>query len=132
MRLPRPRFTVRRLMLVIALAGAGAWGVKMWRLSREHAGRAQSASANESFYHWMSERSIQNATLCEELAARMPYEDAERRDRFVVLMQQRALESREDAAKWRAEAEHYAASARKYDRAARYPWLGVGPDAPAP
>ncbi len=33
MRLPRLRFTVRWLMVVVALAGVGGWGYRMWRLS---------------------------------------------------------------------------------------------------
>jgi hypothetical protein len=37
MRLPRLRFTIRRLMLVVAIAGlvmgGGVWGHRMWRLS---------------------------------------------------------------------------------------------------
>jgi hypothetical protein len=132
MRLPRLRFTVRRLMLVVALVGAGMWGVKLWRLSREHAGRARSAWASEGFYRLVNERSLKNAIRCEELAARMPYEDPIRRDWFAVSMQQLALESREDAVKWLAKAGHYAASARKYERAARYPWLPVEPEPPEP
>jgi hypothetical protein len=44
MRLPRLRFTVRRLMVVVAIAGlvmgGGIWGYRMWRLSEYYAAEA--------------------------------------------------------------------------------------------
>jgi hypothetical protein len=52
MRLPRVRFTICRLMLVVALAafalGGGMWGYRMWRLSRYDAGCAQTSIDEEN------------------------------------------------------------------------------------
>jgi hypothetical protein len=102
MRLPRLRFTVRRLMLVVALAGlvmgGGVWGYRMWRMSAKYARIAQSFKWTESLHRGLEARFQNNA--------------------------------QREAAKFAAVATHYAALVRKYERAARYPWLPVEPDPP--
>jgi hypothetical protein len=87
MRPPRLRFTVRRLMLVVALAACSVWGYRMWRVSREYA----RVERHRTHYP-------------------IGYPSA-------------------DAAE---KAAYDAALARKYQRAARYPWLPVEPDPPQP
>jgi hypothetical protein len=105
MRLHRLWFTVRRLMLVVALAAVSVWGVKMWRVSREYARRAQSYKDSE----WLEKGILVHRVAQGELAG------------YHALLSQH-----------KQRAAYYAAQARKYERAARYPWLPVEPDPPAP
>jgi hypothetical protein len=94
MGLPRLRFTVRRLMLVVAITGLamgrGVWCYRMWELSREHA-----SGARMHAYYWM-------------------------------------VHSAADAIENATRADYHAAMARKYERAARYPWLPFKPNPPGP
>jgi hypothetical protein len=96
MRLPRLRFTVRRLLLVVAVAACGGWGVKLWRLSREYAEIAKMHREWEPTFRWLPDKSL---WLAEYSISREHYHDP---------------------------------IARKYERAARYPWLHVEPDPPEP
>jgi hypothetical protein len=105
MRPPRLRFTVRRLLLVVALAATSVWGVKMWRLSREYARRAQSYTDSE----WLEKGILVHKVAQGELAG------------YHALLSQH-----------KQRAAFYAAQARKYERAARDSWLPVEPDPPAP
>jgi hypothetical protein len=88
-------------MLVVALAAVSVWGVKMWRVSGENAAAAQSWKSYETRYR-------KREAACLDLGRRVE----------------------KIAAKSAAMAVHYAALARKYERAARYPWLPVEPDPP--
>jgi hypothetical protein len=54
MRLPRFRFTIGRLMLVVSLAGSlmggCVWGSRMWRLSDAYADIAQISRSSEGLH----------------------------------------------------------------------------------
>jgi hypothetical protein len=102
MRLRRAPFTVRKLMLVVALAALSVWGVKLWGQSRYYLRLAQSYKYGEY--------------LC-RIQAALPGSAAQPPERAAQLL---------------AEADHNAAMARKYERAARNPWLPVEPDSPEP
>jgi hypothetical protein len=57
MKIPHPRFTVRRLMVAVAIVALpiGLWGRSMAfaRIAREHAAREKDfADARASSYHW--------------------------------------------------------------------------------
>jgi hypothetical protein len=93
MRLPRARFTVRRMMVVVAVAGVALQGARLAGLSLRYRRLA------ESYAGW----------------GRWPRKSSE---------EARARERRKVA--WA----H--ALARKYERAARAPWLPVEPDPPEP
>jgi hypothetical protein len=72
MRLPRSRFTVRRSMLIVALASlamGGGWGFRMWWLSRHCANRAQAYKLLENSCRALEATSPENAQNDEELAA---------------------------------------------------------------
>jgi hypothetical protein len=103
LRLPRLRFTVRRLMLAVGLAGlamgGAVWGYRMWRLSAEYERRANAARSHAGYYR-----------------------PKEARYRGFS----------EEAAKYKAITGYYAARARKYQRASRYPWVPIEPDQPDP
>jgi hypothetical protein len=104
MRVPRVRFTVRRLMAVVAvlavLLGAGAEVVRLARLAEDYRQRAK---------YFVAAEDVRNLTVAAERmvdpgAARKP-------DRIAA---------------------HYAQLRRRYERAAARPWLPVAPDPPEP
>jgi hypothetical protein len=112
MRLPRLQFTLWRLMLVVAIVGlamgGGVWGYRMWRLSHVY-----------------------------ELNARR-YRSAERLFRELEAFYLATAEEKEKtkynhlAAVAASTADYHAARVRKYERAARYPWLAVESDPSEP
>jgi hypothetical protein len=114
MLLPRVRFTVRRLMLVVAIIavalGGGVWVVEMMRLS--HAYRLRAALHVQKHRHLLSvphgrfEGAL--ATISMSLGLEKAYERRLRSIAYHVSMKQ------------------------KYDRAAARPWLVLSPDPPEP
>jgi hypothetical protein len=136
MRLPRMRFTVRSVMFaiaVVAIAISGVlWGRKMRRLSGEF---ARAATANKQLEsqcrefegHWRS-----MLGPFEELARSKPDIPPGSVAEFQKNQQQMLDIVRKNAVRWAQVADHHAALKRKYERAARYPWLSVDPDPPRP
>jgi hypothetical protein len=59
MRIPHLRFTVRRLMLVVAMCSFAGWGVNMWRLSCYYSALARSLSTSECLSELEAERSME-------------------------------------------------------------------------
>jgi hypothetical protein len=114
MRLPRLRFTVRRLMLVVALAAVTIWGA-MWQVSRHYSDRYWRIIATSSF------RDLDDHRTAGRYLLRAQEEDAET-----------ASWLRELAKQVNSRADMHAARARKYQLASRYPWLPVEPDPPLP
>jgi hypothetical protein len=114
MRLPRVRFTLRGLMIVVAGAAGlmAAWiGLARLRLlASDYRARAK-----------------QHAGIEETLRRIIASAGA---DSPVDISPGPGLRSRRFTA-W-AVAKHEAALCRKYERAARYPWLRVEPDPPEP
>jgi hypothetical protein len=110
MRLPRVRFTLRRLMIVVAVAAvlmAASNGLARLRLlSSDYRARAEEHAGIE-------------ATLRRIIAS-------DGADTPVDISPGAGLRSRRFTA--RAVADYEAALRRKYERAARYPWLRVKPD----
>ncbi len=114
MKFPRVRFTVRRMMVIVAVSAAlmGA-GVGYVRLSRKAAGlraRAGEHAAMEQTLRWMI------ATSGADAPVDISPGPGIRSKRFTA----------------RAVADHVAALKAKYERAARFPWLHVEPDPPEP
>ena len=105
MRLPRfrLRFTVRRLMVAVAIVGIllGAWiGLERRRV----------------WLQGLLERHQDRAQLCEL------YKFIGKLDRKPAAW----------IARHQARFEHHLAMMRKYERAARHPWLPLAPDPPEP
>lgn len=103
MKLPRVRFTVRRMMVAVAvcaaMGGAEATRRRWVRLAREYEFRAKVNKRLAPSYYRL---------------ASTPGADT-------------------DAAEgWRRAGDHYRALQEKYERAARYPFLPVAPDPPRP
>jgi hypothetical protein len=107
MRLPRLQFTVRRLMLVVAIAGlvtgGGVWGYRMWELSGGYTGMAQQ--------QWSDVHENLKELVGYGYGGREP-------DKLAELIAARAV--------------YHSALAQKYERAARYPWFPIEPDLPEP
>ena len=118
MRLPGVRFTLRRLLVVIALLAvlmaAGLEAARATRRAREY---RQYAVAHAAF---------RDLSLGEAEQYRDAYNHGEWADdkEKTQLLQREAGE--------RALARHYDTLAAKYRRAARFPWLPVEPDPPQP
>lgn len=96
------RFTIRRLMVVVAAAGLIMAAVVMARRSREMSIRAEQQAVAEQL------------SLSYADDARGRNGDPQR----VALGEQRAA--------------YHKALRMKYERAARFPWLSVEPDSPTP
>ena len=114
MRLARVRFTVRRLMIVVAVAAG---------LTAAWVGLARLRLLSSDYRAWAE----QHAGI-EEVLRRIVSSDGANTP--VDVSPGPGLRSRRFTA-W-AVAEHEAALRRKYERAVRYPWLPVEPDPPAP
>jgi hypothetical protein len=102
MRLTRPRFTVRRLMIAVAVVGLALATAIMMRRSDEFRALAEEQADNE--------------------AASLEYADDARGEHGD---QQRVARGEQMAV-------YHRALKIKYERAARYPWLPVAPDPPEP
>jgi hypothetical protein len=113
----RSRFTVRRLMIAVAIAGVFFGGVvelpRLWVLRRQYLGLA------EKYGYWET-RLNGVVELRQELT-------------FYSMSQPRGPEpSPERLARMKARADYYSRQRAKYEHAARFPWLRVAPDPPAP
>jgi hypothetical protein len=111
MQMPRVRFTVRSMMVVVAIVAVAIW-TPMWAKSQLDARRTYFVELARQYY---DKRMIAcsfaysgpgGAIMEERIKA-----DKVRRDRASV---------------------YYSDLIQKYLRAARYPWLPVGPDPPEP
>jgi hypothetical protein len=112
MRRPRVRFTVRRLMIAVAVAAClmAAWvGVaRLRRLSSDYRVRTEQHAGIEETLRRIVASDGANAPVDVSPGPGLPSR------RFTA----------------GAVAEHEAALRRKYERASRYPWLPVEPDPP--
>ncbi len=116
MRLPRVRFTVRRMMIAVAVVARSVrdrspLGVAQLYLEKaaDHAGfRALVLRSPETIAYWESRWTAQR----EGLPAKYPWPSG---TPFVPAM-----------------ARYYDAMRIKYEQAARYPWLPIAPDPPKP
>lgn len=118
MRLPRPRFTIRRLMVVVALAAALLMAAKtcwVWRERRQKA--AEYAAEAES---WSDDASKVERMM---VKPRSGADAASRR---------RLAELSEVATNYREHERSYRELAAKYARAAAHPWLPMEPAPPDP
>jgi hypothetical protein len=138
MRRPRLRFTIRKLMIVVLVASLGSWSVKLWLLSRDYARRAKAHEAAERQYRAVRELFLAATRSYAQDAANSSALLASSEAPFLG-SEELATKSRDLAASLLATAReparkmaYYGALKRKYQRAARYPWLSVAPDPPAP
>jgi hypothetical protein len=112
MRMPRFRFTVRRMMVAVAIVGFLLGAAAMWRIAASRGASAayharEAEFSRRSLKDYRDGRVTLRGTLTDREAARI----ARRLERI---------------------APYHDVLARKYERAARYPWLPVEPDPPEP
>jgi hypothetical protein len=126
MRRPRVRFTVRRLMIVIAVVGVlFAVGLETTRLRRISAARQQaltSYAAYEALARKFSAQQSPMETKAREGSAESLAEDLEKAATISARM----------AARYQRNADYWDMMSKKYADAARYPWRSVEPDPPPP
>ena len=117
-------------MLLIAIAGlamgGGIWGYRMWRLSDEYEVQARRHRTLALVYGHPEQ------VVPGSVAAAMGTSDDLRRQDLKKRVERLGAESREEAEQYAKKADYYWAVVRKYERAARYPWLPVEPDPPEP
>ena len=121
--LPRPRFTVRRLMIAVAVVGIfTAWGIEGERR------RARFSEENflHSLNHDFKQECLYKVGLPDEIGLG-PVIPGFEKDHA------RMVEDRMKLSRWLvSKVEYYKFMAAKYEFAARYPWLPVLPDPPEP
>ena len=152
MPMPRVRFTVRRMMVAVAILALLLWGglveiPRLRGLARDHRARAARHAATQKrlldFFrdqdvcrvYWsalaVDRQEGADAALCPDV----PDGPADAVETWAEL----AAQARDQAA-WHArsivqegpKSEYFARMRWKYERAARYPWLPVVPDPPEP
>lgn len=123
-----PKMTTRRWMVVVVVVAAVAWSIRLHRLSVQFREKAVFNGQRETYWLERVEISTKLITIGERIVARRGDSPEEA-----------GLPSREGlrghaAYRERATriAESYARLRRKYEHAARYPWLPVAPDPPEP
>src|SRR3954466_12764246 len=107
MRLPRVRFTVRRMMVAVAIFGASLWYCEMGR-------RSKNFLAMADFHRLKAEIFRGRVESAAELTSIDPIRMGD------IMGRDRRLEH------------HHSELGQKYEHAAHYPWLPVEPDPPEP
>lgn len=127
-----PRFRIRTLMIAVAVVGLVAWGGievrRLGRLSSDYRRRASSAALVRSAL-------LKIHTAAEKLAP-VVQETLESTKRYdpdeVPAIEQRLAGIISDRDKSAVEIDYWSNLQTKYEHAARYPWLPLEPDPPAP
>lgn len=142
MRLPCPRFTVKRLMVAVAavalVLGCSIEAVRLKRWRDVALKRAQEHAQHEQLNRDLERSALEMVKTQEWIADRDPAlsRRLERLDRkwaeFVGQQKAAAAEERDRAAKYAEAAAYHAALRWKYLRAAAHPWLPVEADPPPP
>jgi hypothetical protein len=109
MKLNMPRFTVRLLMVVVAIAGVVVGSITMW---------------NRSVHY--KEQYLQNRYM----RAVYDRQDLYFADGTLAYPKPKLWAS--DAARYKRLFDYFDSLSRKYERAAKFPWLPVAPDPPEP
>ena len=123
--IPRLRFTVRRLMLAvasvaIAFGGWGAW-VRYRAIATLSEGYQRRATYFSAFASYSNSEAFEyDSVAAEKKKTPDPYPNSS--------LEQLARSGTFE----RKVGDNYRAMAKKYQHAARYPWLSVDPDPPPP
>ena len=108
--MPRVRFTVRGMMVAVAIVGMACGGELIRRRRNYYLNEADTYAYGERIFRESADEPLEGCR------AGQVSREAQARFKVETL----------------ATADHYAALKRKYARAARYPWLPVAPDPPEP
>jgi len=130
MRLPRVRFTVRRMMIAVAIVGvllaSGMEARWLHRKHREYVNRASIDSEGERLYSEWAAWDIKHESDLRSMFKRYGHEGLDDWARRMADYHGR------QAAKFTLWANYHARMKAKYEAAARRPWLPVEPDPPEP
>ena len=118
MKLPKPHFTVRRLMLIVAVVAVVLSGEKLRRAWRDRSLKAAEYAAEAESW------SVDAARIQDMTAASRARGDVASLKRVAYLEEVVRSDRRLEGI--------YREKASRYARAARYPWLPVAPDPPEP
>ncbi len=121
MRLPRPRFTIRMLMIAVAVAGAAFGGLEARRRYRSIVALSESYSRTARMYSETVDQVLRDASCWD----RIPSEKKKIPDPYPFYTLDDAVDHARNS---REKARRYRALASKYERSARSPWLSVEPD----
>jgi hypothetical protein len=144
MRMPRIRFTVRGIMVVVALVAVGIggviWGMRLEPLAQRYRDLAKSHAEDERSSSEMAEQMEKLARNSDRELHKLETLANTSENAEIRLSYRGAIRSARDSL-WREK--HFADVAKrraiyhgilrgKYARAARYPWLPVAADLPVP
>jgi hypothetical protein len=125
----RFRFTVRRMMAVVALVALGAWGWRVTKLQDEYREKA----VIHSFLAANTSLSVQNSKDQIEIETRLIGLLQSQGLDIRIQDRQKALDvARENLARSMRQYARHTRLKAKYERAARYPWLWFEADPPDP
>ena len=160
--MPRPRFTLRWLMVAVAVVAIAAFiesrrreriaTAKATILAVEYRERARDAGSYEYIMAAAVRASEANEAEIENViaeyereligfqasrkAANWKWRGDDEKDRMIRdqlrLFRDSKAKNASSAIRYRMKRDYYAATRAKYERAARYPWLPVAPDPPEP
>ena len=125
MRLIRPRFTVRRLMVAVAIVAFALGGLESLRRYRAMVALSESYSQTARMYSATVALVLGDASCWD----RIPSEKKKIPDPYPFYTLDDAAHHARNS---REKARRYRALAAKYERAARHPWLPIAPDPPEP
>lgn len=132
MRQPMIRFTVRRMMVVVALVavaiGATLEVKRLGRLSREYRRRAVTSAREERMWRREAKGEVASELEARCLSDALRAKDQDLADLWAEQASASACEIREVGEILN----HHARLRRKYERAASRPWEPVAPDPPEP
>ncbi len=135
MKNPRVRFTVRRLMVAVAVVALLVTSSLRVDTLIRRSGRYRQEAARQEFIRQIrlsqrrNDEAMGRADEASLKAARLLYPP----DSPIVRMARGRLDRhRLDAGRYRKQAEHRASLRDKYARAAARPWLAIDPDPPEP
>lgn len=132
MRMPRGRFTVRRMMAVVAVFGVvlGGWleVSRLVRISNARRRDAASYASSEALARKFARHCSQQAQESLRVAESSRLSEVG----FSQEMERVASTAGRMAARYSRNADHWAMMNKKYERAARSPWFSVEPDPQPP
>jgi hypothetical protein len=133
MKFPRVRFTVRRLMVLVILAGVGIGGYVLLRRSAEYRHRTEAYASDVDFIEQQIRHDcafIEEYQALSELRKKKqtdaPSVEGFRSDEDFIAFYLKSIEGE------RRYRDRFRQMQRTYERAARYPFLPVAPDPPEP
>ena len=142
MKLPRPRFTMRWMMIVVAVAAVALGAIDVWRrqdrflaLRSNHEWSARGCLAMAESHASTAagnEREVERLRAAATSGDGAMRRQAELSAQITANIEAQAAVERAAERKYRARAQFHDALRIKYERAARYPWKSVEPDPPEP